>query len=143
MLKEVNAGLQTFADKSKQVFDPAFFGPYSFEYAYRLLLVYLTTYAKSINEIRSLNPAAFDTIFFPDIEKAVDFVVSYRGIDLSESIRKRLVDIANESLLLYIKSPMHIAPQKAANSLAKTMENTLLLSCDRENRDLIRGVFRE
>lgn len=89
------------------------------------------------------NPKAFDTVFVNDIEKAISYITAYRGIDISDVTRKKLVDAANESLLLYIKSPMNIPAQKAAHSLAKALEKILLADCGQKNNELIQGIFLE
>ena len=108
--------------KSTQVFDPSFFGSYSFEYAYRLFLVYLSTNKAKIKDIRVDDPDALDHIFEGDIASAIAFIAKYRGASLDEQTIAMLTKIANDSVVLYAKSPMSNPPIAIAQSVARAMD---------------------
>ena len=135
--------LDTLKAKGAQIFDPNFFGLYSFEYAYRLLLVYLSTNSTAIKGIRAEDPNAFDQVFKEDIASAIGYILSFHGIKANEETQSKLVDTANESLVLNIKTGMANAPQKVAALVAKSMDKLVMSSLDSNARSLIQRVFCE
>ena len=143
MVDKSDRSLETLSAKGTQVFDPNFFGMYSFEYAYRLLLVYLSTNSTAIKGIRMSNPNAFDDVFKENISKAVNHVLNYRGIAVNENVVAKLVGLANETLVLFIKSSMANPPQKIAKTVAKSMDKILISSCDIGVRVSVQKVFTE
>lgn len=143
MVDKIDCSLETLSAKGTQVFDPNFFGMYSFEYAYRLLLVYLSTNSTAIKGIRMSNPNAFDDVFKEDISKAVSHVLNYRGIAVTENVVAKLVGLANETLVLFIKSSMANPPQKIAKTVAKSMDKAIVSSLGPNARSLAEHVFEE
>lgn len=143
MSEEAAQSLESIEFKGNQFFDPSFFGPYSFEYAYRLLLVYLSTNGTAIKGIRMANPNAFDEAFREDIAKAIGYILDYRGIAAEEQIHSKLADMANESLVLFIKSSMSNPPQKVAKTMAKSMDKANVFSLGPNSRSLVEHVFEE
>ncbi len=117
---------QGLKDKSKKIFSPEFFGQYSFEYAYRLLLVYLSTRRSAVNEIRVSSPDAFDHAFEEDIWGAICFVAKFHGVNAEEKELRELCSLANESLILYVQSSMSKAPGKVAKTVAKSMDKLVM-----------------
>ena len=114
--------LNAIKSKAEQVFDPGFFGAYSFEYAYRLLLVYLLSNKTMIRSIRASCPNAFDHAFEECIEKAISFVTDYRGLGPSEKLLSLLLTTANDSLVLFLKSQCPNTPTQLAKNVAKVMD---------------------
>ena len=143
MTPECEYSLDSIKAKGNQIFNPSFFGTYSFEYAFRLLLVYLSTNRGAIRDIRSSEPNAFDVLFKEDLLHAVSYILDYRGISSSEDTSNKLTDKANEALVLYIKSSMSSAPQKVAKTLAKSMDKAVLTCLDSNTRSLGYKVFEE
>ena len=139
----IDCSLDTIKAKGTQIFDPNFFGMYSFEYAYRLLLVYLSMNSTSIRGIRVSDPSAFDEIFKDDLSKAINHVLNYRGIEASGGAVNKLIGFANETLVLFIKSSMSNPPQKIAKTVAKSMDQILISSCDIGVRVSVQKVFSE
>lgn len=143
MTESAEASFELLKNKAEQVFDPNFFGAYSFEYAYRLLLVYLSTNSTNIKGIRMSNPNAFDFVFQEEISKAIGYVLNYRGIVATPETRTKLTETANQSLVLYIKSSMLNPPQKVAKAVAKAMDKNVAQSMDHGSRLLVQKVFEE
>ena len=135
--------LDVIKAKVEQIFDPNFFGLYSFEYAYRLLLVYLSTNGTLIKGIRMANPNAFDEVFKDNLLKAIAYIVNYRGLDAGETTLSKLRDTANESLILFIKAAMANPPQKVAKSVAKSMDKIAKSSLEPTARYLLGKIFEE
>ena len=143
MSGDLENSLETIKAKAAQVFDPSFFGMYSFEYAYRLLLVYLSTNSTVIKGIRMSNPNAFDEIFKDDFAKAISHVLNYRGIEVSDGVITKLIGFTNETVVLFIKSSMLNPPQKISKTVAKSMDKILISSCGAGVRVSVQKVFCE
>ena len=143
MSEEAASSLEAFKAKGSQIFDPAFFGPYSFEYAYRLLLVYLSTNKTMIKAIRMTDPAAFDHAFEDDLKKAIQYVADYRGVVVDENLLTSLLGTANESLVLYIKSQNFATPGKVAKSVAKSMDKESADFLGQGKKVVVQNLFAE
>lgn len=143
-MTELNASsLDAIRAKGARIFDPDFFGMYSFEYAYRLLLVFLSTQRTSIQAIRMNNPKAFDHLFEDDIGNAIHSVTEYMDISLSRDRLLSLRDIANDSLVHYIKSQDLSYPGEVAKAVARSMDEQCIESAMTDNGHVIRRIFTE
>lgn len=143
MNDNADPSLKAFLDKSKEIFDPSFFGPYSFEYAYRLFLVYISTHRQDVQGIRMSDPNAFDHAFNEDIEKAVIHILEYRGIDKDKELISSLTELANDSLILFIKSPKPALSIKVAAEVANAMDKKLSSSLKAGKRIAVTKAFSE
>jgi len=143
MSGEASLALSSFKEKGAKIFDPDFFGMYSFEYAYRLLLVYLSTNTMAIKGIRMSSPNAFDEVFKEEVSKAIGYILNYRGVSLGNKEKEKLTDMANESLVLFVKSPMSSSPQKLAKSVAKNMDKEIASIYEPTARSLVQHIFEE
>ena len=121
----LNEYYQSLKTKSNQFFNPEFFGLYSFEYAYRLLLVYLSTQKTTIKGIRMSKPDALDHAFEEDIKNAIGYTTAYRGISVDESLLTALLRMANDSAVLFLKSSMNNSPIDLAKKVTHAMDQAV------------------
>lgn len=121
MTESAETSFELLKNKAEQVFDPNFFGSYSFEYAYRLFLVFLSTNKFRIREIRANDPGALDHAFEGYISAAISYTAEYRGVELDKNVLASLLKLANDSAVLFVKSPSGNQPTKLAKTVAKAM----------------------
>ncbi len=126
--------LERIEKKGETFLDPSFFSPFSFEYAYRLLLVYLITKIDAVQEIRQEDPKAFDDLFVIALQKAIEGIAEYRGIEISAELRAALVELSNRYLVLFIKSACKGKADAIARDVAVDMEKGLL-DCIRKSKN--------
>lgn len=143
MDESISPYIEGFKARSSKILDPNFFGLYSFEYAYRLFLVYLSTQRNAIWEVRVKEPNAFDDLFKGDIDKAITTILQYRGIDLSNEDLNSISGIASEALVIFIKSSMNNDPTKLAKSISKAMDKALLDKIDSNLKSAFQKTFSE
>ena len=143
MTESVKANLDSLLGKSKQFFNPDFFGLYSFEYAYRLLLVYLSSNKSKIREIRAGDPSAFEHAFEGDMKEAIEFTAKLRGVNIDTKLLESLLYAANDSALLFLKSSMSTSPSKVAKSVAEAMDKQVADALGDGKRIVVQKVFSE
>lgn len=131
--------LQLFLDKSNQIFSPDFFGMYSFEYAYRLLLVYLCTNKTNVRQIRASDSAAFDKAFEKGLKEAISYVLNNRGFAVSKEEADALVKVANDAVGEFILASLMPTPSKVAHNVAIAMDKRLgeTLGTNKRNPDKV------
>ena len=143
MTEKQEAYIQSLEGKSNEFFNMEFFGQYSFEYAYRLLLVYLSTQRSSLGDIRAVDPKFFDLFFKEDIMKAIRNMAEFRGIDMDDALAERLTSAANDSLVLYLKSAMREPPVKVAHSVTALMDQYIRDAMGDGSKLIVPHVFSE
>ena len=121
----LNENYQSLTAKSNQFFNPEFFGLYSFEYAYRLLLVYLSTQKMVIKGIRMSRPDALDHAFEEDIKNAIGYTTAYRGVPMDDGLLSALLKMANDSVVLFLKSSMNNSPIDLAKKVTHAMDQAI------------------
>ena len=129
--------------KAAQVFDPGFFGIYSFEYAYRLFLVFLSLNKGKIKEVRVGDPHAFDKAFIEDFKSAISYALSYHDVMESEALGDALLTTCNDAAIGFIKSPMNQSVGKAAKDVAKAMDGIVASSWKQQYKTASPKVFSE
>ena len=99
---------------------------YSFEYVYRLVLVFCSTIPSSILTIRQDDPSALDGILFQAMKASIASVCKDRGFNLDERQMNDLTATANEPFVLFLKSSMKSDPAVLARRVAVTMDRKLV-----------------
>lgn len=143
MTESAEASFELLKNKAEQVFDPNFFGVYSFEYAYRLFLVFLSTNKFRIREIRASDPNALDHAFESYISAAISYTANYRGVQLNQDALSSLLKLANDSAVLFVKSPSSTQPNKLAKSVAKAMNKQAAESLGDGKKLIVPTIFTE
>ncbi len=130
-------------DKAGQFLDPAFFGGYSFEYAYRLLLVYLSTNKTMIRSLKAEQPNIFDEAFLLDLQKGIEGICRQRGVVINEDLASSLSKSANDSLVYFIKSPMKDNPSKLARNVCELLDKMTQQALGDGKKAVIPHIFIE
>lgn len=143
MTESAETSFELLKNKAEQVFDPSFFGAYSFEYAYRLFLVFLSTNKFRIREIRASDPSALDHAFESYISAAISYTAEYRGVQLDQNVLASLLKLANDSAVLFMKSPTGNQPTKLAKTVAKAMNKQTAEFLGDGKRLVVPALFTE
>ena len=98
---------------------------YSFEYCFRLFLVYCYTRKSTIASIKAEQDDAFDTMFDYPLCDAIKAILDDKNLVIDEEKLKYLTNEANNTLVGYLKSSMRASQAKIASTLAKSFDKYL------------------
>lgn len=98
---------------------------YSFEYVYRLLLVYFFTKKGTVEAIKEDDRSAFDGFCVDALKEVLKAIAIDKDINVGDELEKRLALDASKTLIAYVKSSMKGDPKVIARNLASSFDETL------------------
>ena len=123
--EELQKPLNAMAKDGQRILSPDMATRYSFEYCFRLLLVYCYTRKSTVEAIKDDDREAFESLFLSSLDSAIQTVSKDRGIALDQETLQAFRNQANAAIVGYLKSSMRASPANIARNLAKDFDDAL------------------